>query len=711
MSELKTRAFASRTSGVVSALVLALLVVGMDMTDRVLDISSFTPGQESPVSVRLPMKGYMRLSFAVPVKVEYELEPFVLRVGELVPDRAAEQYKLLQSTLERRAELRLYRFAGLFFMTFLLAFLLSEALRRSWPGNRRYLRTEIAIYVLLAVVLLGAKPFVALTSLPVFLYPAVAVTMVVAYYRGRRLGVYVTVLVSFLLSAMLEFDVVVLLTYLAQGLAVIPFLKPSRKFRPLMLAGGAATVTGLVSLFALSLALSGSHEIVQITDWRNSVLLSAIAGGLLSGPVAWILALSIRPVLGIVSQSKLNDLQELSHPLLKRLQKQAPGTWEHSRAIANLAEEAASKIDADALLVRVGSYFHDMGKAVNPNLFVENQEMDEDGKPINAHDDLAPDRSASLIVDHVTQGVQILRNNGIPEAVVQFAYMHHGSSLIEFFWNKYLEQARKEGVEKPELTRGYFVYPGIPPQSPETGIMMLADAVEAASRTVTEPTHEKFQRMVNRILFTKLLDGQLDHCGITVENLKIVGHSFVESLFFSRHKRVKYQWQEREDAETEKEAREAREKEQEEAGSSLPPPAPDGELPPGPDGSPPGAVESGQQADAVPSRDDEISVEVSVDEVSDAGQQHPSLPPPEADQTEVTTAPSADEDRKSQPNTSAARDRENRPSEATSRERKSQPNVATPVDDDPDPGPRRKPSSTVPTHTLPGIGSLPPDDD
>ncbi len=587
MEKLRTRAFASRTSGIISATLLALVVVGVDSTDRLVTESSFVPGEPSPVSIRLPSTGYLRSSPAARVKVRFEHERFILRKGEAVPDRAAEKYKLLQSTLERRHELLLYRAMGVFLVTFLLGFLLSEALRRSWPGNRRYLRTEISIYVLIAVLVMFAKPVFALTSWPVYLVPAAAGPIVVSYYRGRRLGVYVTLFGAFLLSLMLELDPVAFIVFVIQGLSVVPFLRPSRKFKPIFVAASVSTIAGLVALFGMSTALTGAEEIIAITDWRSSSILAVIAGGLLSGPVGWTLALAIRPLLGIVSQSKLNDLQGLQHPLLKRLQQQAPGTWEHSRAIANLAEEAASKIEADSLLVRVGSYFHDLGKAINPNLFVENQEFDDEGNPVSPHSDLSPEKSASLIVDHVVQGVQILRNNGIPEGVVEFAYMHHGSSVVEYFWNKYREECKLNGIDKPELTRAAFAYPGIPPQSPATGIMMLADSVEATSRTVTDPTLENFMRVVNRIVFNKLGEGQLDESGLTISSLKVVAQSFAESLHFSRHKRVKYQWQVKEEEE-DKAAEEA-------SMPTIPPP----EEPPKPPAAPEDAP-SGDLEDSIP---------------------------------------------------------------------------------------------------------------
>jgi putative nucleotidyltransferase with HDIG domain len=608
VEKLRTRIFASRLSGITCSILLGVLVVGVDSADRFLDEARFQPGERSPVSIRLPSTGYLRSSPAARVKVQFEHERFVLRKGEIVPDRAAEKYKLLQSTLERRHELRHYRMVGVFLVTFLLGQLLSGALRRTWPGNRRYLRTEITIYVLIALLALAAKPMFVLTSLPVYLVPAAAGPIIIAYFRGRRLCVYTSLCTAFVLSLMLDLDAVAFVVFLVQGLSVIPFLRPSRKIRPIFSAGGISTVAGLVALFGLSIALTGSAEIVGITDWSNSVVLAVIVGGLASGPVAWGLALAFRPLLGIVSQSALNDLQQVNHPLLKRLHEQAPGTWEHSRAIANLAEEAASRIEVDALLVRVGAYFHDMGKAINPHLFVENQEVDDAGKLVSPHDDMQPEKSASLIVDHVIQGVQILRNNGIPEAVVEFAYMHHGSSVVEYFWNKYREECKDKGIKKPELTRDAFTYPGIPPQSPEAGIMMLADSVEATSRTVTEPTIENFKTMVNRIIFSKLADGQLDECGLVVKDLKEVARTFAESLHFSRHKRVKYQWQVREEAEAK------RLKQEEEAIRAARPSVPP--LAPPPDEGNGGAVAtpSVPPAPVLSSQDpdSEISVEVQV---------------------------------------------------------------------------------------------------
>ena len=548
MEKLQTRAFASRVSGIVGSILLALVIVGVDSVDRFLPLSRFEPGKPSPVSVRLPSTGYLRSSPAARVKVRFEHERFILRKGEIVPDTAAEEYKLLESTIVERHELLGYRALGVFIVTLLLGYLLSEAVRRSWPGNRKYLRTEISIFIVIALTALAAKPVFALTSLPVYIVPAAAGPIVISYYRGRRLGVYVSLLSSFILSLMLEFDAVAFMVFLVQGLSVVPFMRPTRKYGPVFAAGGVATVVGVVTLFGLGMAITGSMEVVGILNWSGSALLAVLAGGLLAAPLGWALALAIQPLLGIVTQGKLNDLQALQHPLLKRLQQEAPGTWEHSRAIANLAEEVASKIGADALLVRVGAYFHDLGKAINPNLFVENQEFAGEGRSPNPHDDLSPEKSASLIVDHVIQGVQILRNNSIPEGVVEFAYMHHGTSVVEYFWNRYRDQCKKKGLDKPALPKSAFAYPGMPPQSPEAGIMMLADSVEAASRSIPDPTVEDLEKVVDHIIFTKLAEGQLEASGLTVKDLRVVAQCFVESLHFSRHKRVKYQWQVREEA-------------------------------------------------------------------------------------------------------------------------------------------------------------------
>lgn len=240
-------------------------------------------------------------------------------------------------------------------------------------------------------------------------------------------------------------------------------------------------------------------------------------------------------LLGQVSRERLVALLDLSQPLLQRMVTRAPGSFEHSRAMANLAEQAASAVGADALLTRVGAYYHDLGKSIDPKYFVENLEADEP----SPHLQLTPQESAAKIVRHVSQGAALLREGGIPEAIVEFSYTHHGTSRVEYFLNKQKKLQPSEPVDE-----AMFRYPGMKPSTRETAILMVVDSIEAASRTVDTPDRDRLQEMVQRIVFSKLAAQQLDDCGLTMKELRIVCARVVETLVHMNHHRIKYPWQE-----------------------------------------------------------------------------------------------------------------------------------------------------------------------
>jgi cyclic-di-AMP phosphodiesterase PgpH len=239
-------------------------------------------------------------------------------------------------------------------------------------------------------------------------------------------------------------------------------------------------------------------------------------------------------MMGHVSRDQLLDLTDLEKPLLKKMSAEAPGSWEHARAMANLAEASASAIGADALLTRVGAYYHDLGKTIQPKYFIENLAPGER----SPHEDLEPDVSADAIMAHVVMGTKILREGRIPEPVVEFAYTHHGTLLVEYFWHKCQEQGNPKG-----LTEDYFRYPGMKPLTKETAILMLVDSIEAASRTIWPPEHKKFEEMIQRVVFSKLSAGQLDECGLTLQDLRVMTSRMASTLVNMYHGRIKYPWQ------------------------------------------------------------------------------------------------------------------------------------------------------------------------
>ena len=240
--------------------------------------------------------------------------------------------------------------------------------------------------------------------------------------------------------------------------------------------------------------------------------------------------IAIELVFRVTSDLTLLELADLNRPLLKRLSLEAPGTYHHSIMVGNLAEAAAEAIVANPLLVRAGAYYHDIGKMVRREYFVENQLGQG-----NVHDNLDPEESAQMLADHVIQGVKIAEQYHLPEVIKAFIREHHGTSMMMFFYNKALE-LRPEG----KVDEATFRYPGPKPQSKETGILMLADSAEAATRSLGEPSGEKIREAVRNVIINKYRDEELDECPLTLHDLRQIMEAFVPILQGIHHHRIRY---------------------------------------------------------------------------------------------------------------------------------------------------------------------------
>ena len=255
--------------------------------------------------------------------------------------------------------------------------------------------------------------------------------------------------------------------------------------------------------------------------------LRATAGGVFSAIIGFGVVPFLERPFGIASTVKMLELSNPNHPLLKRLLVEAPGTYNHSIIVANLSEAAAEAIGANGLLARVGSYFHDIGKLKRPYFFIENQFMMD-----NPHDKYPPSLSTLVITSHVKDGVELAREHKLPEVVVDIIMQHHGTTLVNYFYHK----AKEDG----DVDEGDFRYPGPTPQSKEAAIVMIADAVEAAVRSLAQPTPSRIDGMVRKLIKDRLNDGQLDECNITLQELDSVGTAFVHILSGIFHKRIEY---------------------------------------------------------------------------------------------------------------------------------------------------------------------------
>ncbi len=237
---------------------------------------------------------------------------------------------------------------------------------------------------------------------------------------------------------------------------------------------------------------------------------------------------------GVQTDLSLLELGDASHPLLRRLAQRAPGTYNHSINVASIAEAAAEAIGANGLLVRVGAYFHDIGKMFKPEYFIENQSTG-----VNQHDSLQPAMSTLVIIAHVKDGADLARNHHLPMPIIDFILQHHGTTLVEYF---YREAARRseESPNGESVSDKDFRYPGPKPQTLEAAVMMLADTVESASRTLVDPTPARIKGLVDSISQKKMADGQFDECGLTFRQLDRIRQSLIKSLTAIYHARVKY---------------------------------------------------------------------------------------------------------------------------------------------------------------------------
>ncbi len=286
-----------------------------------------------------------------------------------------------------------------------------------------------------------------------------------------------------------------------------------------------AIVAGAASLVLLAQGLATAKPLADIAGAALAVTGNATVSALLAVGFLWVFELFT----GITTDQTLLEWADPTRPLLRRLSMEAPGTYAHTINVANLAEAAANEIGANGLLCRVGVLYHDVGKMLKPHYFVENQ---HDGR--NPHDKLKPETSASIIREHVTEGVSLAKEEKVPELVLRFILEHHGTQRIGFFY----EKAREE--EGPDVDVARFTYPGPKPQSKETALVMLADSVESAARAMRDPTPERVRDLIDMVVGSKLADGQLDEAPLTLGEVSRAKEQFVKILGGVVHRRIEY---------------------------------------------------------------------------------------------------------------------------------------------------------------------------
>lgn len=316
------------------------------------------------------------------------------------------------------------------------------------------------------------------------------------------------------------------LVYVATGSFLAVFLvEPKIQRKRLFISGVLLGFANIIMVIALLLLRN-----VQVS-WEMAMYLSgfAVISALLSIVLTFGFLPFLEPWFGVLSSGRLVELMSPTHPLLRKLLMEAPGTYHHSMMVANLAESACEAIGADGLLARVASYYHDLGKTERPLHFIENQQGGG-----NPHDRLTPEESADIIMAHPYDGADLLRRYKLPKEIIDIAEQHHGTSLLKYFYVKAKEDPDKEVLESR------FRYPGPKPQSREAAVVMIVDSIEAAVRSQKQPTPEKIRMLVRTIIRDKLADGQFEECELTTKEIWRVGESACETLTGLFHERIEY---------------------------------------------------------------------------------------------------------------------------------------------------------------------------
>ena len=357
----------------------------------------------------------------------------------------------------------------------------------------------------------------------VYIIPYAIVPIVVRTFFDSRTALFIHLIIVLICSLMVPFPHEFLLLQIVAGMVVTFSLKELSERSQLIRSSFFIFMAYVIGYLSLTLFQEASWQkinwLMMLYFGINFILLM----------FAYVLVYMLEKTFGYVSSITLVELSNINRPLLKKLSETCPGTFQHSLQVSILASEAAAKIGADAQLVRTGALYHDIGKMWNPVFFTENQTN------INPHNQLAFDQSAQIIIGHVTEGMKMAEKEGLPKAVTNFIRTHHGRGKTKYFYNSYRNKYPDQPVDDK-----LFTYPGPNPFTKETAILMMADSVEAASRSLKEHTEENIVGLVNRIIDSQIADGLLRNAPLTFKDVEDVKAVFIEKLKTMYHTRISY---------------------------------------------------------------------------------------------------------------------------------------------------------------------------
>ncbi|HHY37230.1 MAG TPA: HDIG domain-containing protein [Firmicutes bacterium] len=447
----------------------------------------------------------------------------IVREGELLTPEHLEQLEAL-GLLQKAENL----WAKVFGLALLVLAMMALGFIYMYLFEREIWRNDslLALLGLLVIVNLLLAKLLALIPNPLFGYliPVAAGSMLVVILLNNHLAIlftiFMAVLVGLIVGGELGYVLVALVGGLVGTFSVSRLHQRSQLTRAGLVVAGANLVTVV------------GQGLFTLRPWQEVSLGAAL--GIINGVLAAILTIGLLPYLensfNLTTAIKLLEISNPNHPLLKRLLLEAPGTYHHSIMVGNLGEAAAEALGADALLVRAGAYYHDVGKLKRPYFFIENQVLKD-----NPHDKISPNLSAQIIISHVKDGLDMAQKHRLPRVIQDIIAQHHGTCLTGFFYHRALEAAGDQQVAEED-----YRYPGPKPQTREAAIVMLADTVEAAVRSLTSPTPNRLEGMVHKLIKERLHAGQLDECDLTFRDLNVIAQSFVQVLTGIFHTRIEY---------------------------------------------------------------------------------------------------------------------------------------------------------------------------
>jgi len=459
-----------------------------------------------------------------PISRTMEEGETLLRAGDVVDATAAEALEELGLSTTLPGWSDIVGAAGFVLLSCVwLGLYLFRYADKFWT-NQRY---PTLLFTLLVAFTIAAKFMAPAQAVLPYLFPLAALSMLLMVLMDFQISLVATIFMATMVGYMAGRSLEITFYVFVGGL--IGPMVLGRAERLSMYAWAGLFVALVNAAVILAFRLPGqSYDALGL-----AVLLGAgLANGLVSAGTTVASFYFLGAIFGITTSLRLMELSRPNHPLLRQLLLSAPGTYHHSILVSNLAEEAANRIGADALLTRVGSYYHDIGKSQEPYLFIENQ---MDG--VNVHDRFDPQTSATLIHQHVSEGIRLARSAGLPEKIIAFIPEHHGTTLAAYFYSTALKAA---GDDFSKVSEDDYRYPGPKPQSRETAIVMLADGSESAVRSKRPTSIEQINEIVDRMIRRRLEDGQLDECDLTMRDLQKIREAFVEMLEGVFHPRIPY---------------------------------------------------------------------------------------------------------------------------------------------------------------------------